>query len=44
MAVTAAAADGVRRRGRGRRTAAGSNLQTGDIQEGRTLQLELHWE
>lgn len=37
MAVTAvtaaAAADGVRRRGRGRRAAVGSILQTGDIQE-----------
>ena len=36
VAVTAAAAaDGVRGRRRGGRTAAGSNLQAGDIREGR---------
>lgn len=45
VAVTAAAAaDGVRRRGRGRCTAVGSNLQAGDIQEGTTLRLEPHLE
>lgn len=33
MTVAAAAADGVRRRRRGRRSAVGSMLQTGEVQE-----------